>query len=329
MDRLKALVGRYMAAPRTLSRIDALEEQVKALGSRETGEPTSKVSRQELDRTDRRLRARLLDGTRGLAPFMSVAIDGTVYFFDPSDPTGSELFLDRKPRTDHTRLRRAVHALDRAGAATQRRTFLDVGAHIGTTTLFALRSLRFSDAVAIEPSLENMRLLRLGVLANGLEDVVKTVLAAVSDQEGIAELVVGGLGSEYHHLPRAGPSSALRELVKNTTLDTLAAAGVFDPDHVSLAWLDIEGYEMHALAAGTYLLERGVPLVIEVCRDKLIETGKLGDVASLLGQHYTDVLDLSPSSAEAQFVPVAEAEALIESYGRRCTDLLVCRLPPS
>lgn len=310
--------------------LERLEELERRLGQLADEPPSAEAEDhlKQLVRADRRWRRHLVERMRGQVAHASVVIDGTVYFFDPSDPTGSSLFVDGGPRTDHTHLRRALHALERAGTPAERDTFVDVGAHIGTTTLFAVRTLHFREAVAIEPSLENMRLLRLGALANGVEDAVRPVLAAASNEAGVADLVVGGLGSEYHHLTRNGGGEGLRQLVPTTTLDDLATRNVIDPDRVSLVWLDIEGYEPQALEAAATLRERRVPLVIEVCREKLVRTGGLGRIRDLLADDYSHVVDLRLPPSDARFVRVADVQALIESYGRRCTDILACRPLP-
>jgi FkbM family methyltransferase len=278
---------------------------------------------------DRRWRRHLLEGVRGVVPYMAVNVDGTLYFFATSDPkSGQTLFVETSVRRDQAQLRLALHALDDIGASAVRDVFLDVGAHIGTTTLFAVRHLDFAEAVAVEPSVDNMLLLRLNVLANGLEGVVQTVRAAASNQNGLLDLDVGGLGSEYHHLASGDGTAELRQLVPTTTLDALAARGVFEPDRVGLLWMDIEGHEVHALEGASALLERRVPLVVEFCREKLERAGTLGRVPELLSAHYSRILDLREPAEQSQFLPVQEIGRVIDAhYGHRrgrCVDVLVC-----
>lgn len=309
-----------------MNRIESLERELERLQGRPLSDETDRAVR-ELERTDRRWREHLLAGVRGLAPYMAVNLGGTLYFFETSDAKSSRtLFVEQNVRRDQVHLRRALEALDSAGAGTERDLFVDVGAHIGTTTLYAVRHLGFANAVAIEPSLANMRLLRLNVVANGLEPVVRTVHSAVAGEAGVAALDVGGVGSEYHHLSPAG-NGELRELVSTTTLDELVRTGVLDPARVGLLWMDIEGYELHALEAGMTLVERGVPLVFEVCPGKLERTGTSGRARELLAPHYTHALDLRRPRTESSFVPIAEVERIIAGYAGHCVDLLVCRLP--
>jgi FkbM family methyltransferase len=182
--------------------------------------------------------------------------------------------------------------------------------------------------VAIEPALENMLLLRLSVLANGLDGVVRTVQSAVSNEIGVAGLDVAGIGSEYHRLDPASGDGELRQLVPTTTLDALAADGTLDLGRVSLLWMDIEGYEIHALEGASSIVERGIPFVTEACSDKLERTGTLDRIDELLAPHYTHILDLRRDRETASFRPITEIGDVIREYEGHCVDVLVCRLPP-
>jgi FkbM family methyltransferase len=281
---------------------------------------------QQLTKAERQWRGHLLGDLGGLVQYLAVNVQGSVYFFDPRDAkSGRTLFIEQAVRRDQTQLRRAVDLLESAGGLAVRDVFLDVGAHIGTTTIYAVRHVGFASAVAIEPVLENMLLLRLSTIANGLDGAIRTVQAAVADEVGVSSMDVGGAGSEYHRLS-AGAESPLRQLVTTTTLDELVADGTIDPARVSLIWMDIEGYEAHALTAATELLGRAVPLVTEACPAKLARVGMLDRLSDLLATHYTHVHDLRQQRA-AGFRPISELGELIRAYDGHCTDVLVCRLP--
>jgi FkbM family methyltransferase len=309
-------------------RLEALEQELRRLNTKVRAPDMLDGAIRELAKTDRRWREHLLQGVRGLAPYMAVNIQGTLYFFDTSDAKSARtLFVENTIRRDQTHLRRALAVLEEAGVEAMRDVFVDVGAHIGTTTLYAVRHLGFAEAVAIEPELENMRLLRLSVLANGLENVVHTVHAAASNENGVSGLDVGGVGSEYHHIPGHESDGELRQLVATTTLDALVRDGVLDPGRVGLLWMDIEGYELHALEGASILLDSAPPIVAEMCRAKLERTGMLGRAPELLAPHYTHILDLRKPIEDARFEPVSTISDLIDAYDRHCVDVLICRLP--
>ena len=62
----------------------------------------------------------------------------------------------------------AVELLSAAGRLSRDTVFVDVGAHIGTHTVYALRTGRFARAVAFEPAPRNARLLAMNLELNGL-----------------------------------------------------------------------------------------------------------------------------------------------------------------
>ena len=64
----------------------------------------------------------------------------------------------------------------------------DIGAHIGTHTIYALRSGRFDRAIAFEPEPRNARLLAMNLDANGLSDAVTVVPKAAGAAAGSAML---------------------------------------------------------------------------------------------------------------------------------------------
>ncbi len=67
----------------------------------------------------------------------------------------------------------------------------------------------FGTAVAIEPEPENFRVLRLNVLLNDLEDRIKALPLAVSNEVGRSELVVTRTGAaSTGSSPTAASSSA-------------------------------------------------------------------------------------------------------------------------
>ncbi|MCP9485396.1 MAG: FkbM family methyltransferase [Gaiellaceae bacterium MAG52_C11] len=306
-------------------RVRALESELRELRQQvESDSPGHDI--RELEKMERRWRKYLLQGVRGFAPTMAVNLHGTLYFFDTSDPKSARtLFVEQNVRRDQIHVRRAANALDSFLGTRPRELFLDVGAHIGTTTLYAVRHLGFSKAVAIEPSFENMRLLRLSVFANGLEGVVRTVHSAISDQQGVAGLDVGGLGSEYHRL-NVGEGADLQQLVATTTLDALAEEGVYAAESVDLLWMDIEGFELRALEGASSLRERGTPTVIEMCPEKLERTSSADRVHELIGAHYTHALDLG-KDRDSRFRPVAEIDSILAQYEGHCVDVLLCRQP--
>jgi hypothetical protein len=151
----------------------------------------------------------------------------------------------------------------------------------------------------------------------------------VSDDECIADMDVGNTNSCASTLVGTEAGAADTIAVETVTLDGLADRGVFDPADVSLVWMDIEGFEVHALLGARRLLERGVPVVLELNPKLLRQAGRADDLVPLLGAHYTHVAEVGTLGDEddaAAFAPVDALHDLMERTGERHTDVVVCRL---
>jgi FkbM family methyltransferase len=93
---------------------------------------------------------------------------------------GSKVFAT-EGRSEFVVLERACVILRGEGRFSGRDTIVDVGAHIGTTTIPALSRQGFVRAVAIEPDPAHLPLLRANVALNQLEERVTVVAATLSD----------------------------------------------------------------------------------------------------------------------------------------------------
>jgi FkbM family methyltransferase len=117
------------------------------------------------------------------------------------------------------------------------RAIVDVGAHVGTFTVWAaLRSPR-ARILAIEPNPETFALLERNIQDNGLQDRVVAIKAAVGTEAGTGtlELVEHSLGTR---LARTGGGTV--KVNVDTVPSFLAAAGMTDVD---LLKIDCEGME--------------------------------------------------------------------------------------
>jgi FkbM family methyltransferase len=109
------------------------------------------------------------------------------------------------------------------------RTFVDVGANIGTHTIWALRN-GFENAICIEADVENFKLLRVNQILNGVEKNCSNVLAAVSHENGtsLLELSPSNFGDHRlrlsrEHVRRDAYDESQRQIQEITTrrLDTI------------------------------------------------------------------------------------------------------------
>ena len=88
----------------------------------------------------------------------------------------------------YCQLDKAMLALGLAGIDPAGTTFVDIGAHVGTSTIRALRRHGLASALCFEPEPYNFRILRANLAVNNLDGVVRTFNVALSNHEGRAPL---------------------------------------------------------------------------------------------------------------------------------------------
>lgn len=163
---------------------------------------------------------------------------------------GREVFLHGE--FDFAKLQTALAILAREGYPAPTH-LIDVGANIGTITIPALKRGLLQTATAIEPHPHNIRLLRANIALNGLEDRVTVLARAVGDRSGVTlYLHESATNSGNHTIGTEGIP------VPSFKLDDLDI-----PSVPSLLWMDIEGYEGHALKGAARMLAAGIAVVCE------------------------------------------------------------------
>lgn len=216
------------------------------------------------------------------------------------------------------------------------RTFVDIGANIGTSTIPALKVFGAAAAVAIEADAENHRLLRCNLIANDLEARVRTVHAAVSDRggTGVLELDRGSWGDHRVRTRTGVADGACRESRRVTVavplarFDDLVADLAIDLDSVGMVWMDVQGHEGHVLAGAASLLARDIPVAMEYWPYGLRRADGLGLLHHLVAGAYRSVVDIraSVTGAGRAELPAAELHTLATRYpGEAYTDLLLLK----
>jgi FkbM family methyltransferase len=177
--------------------------------------------------------------------------------------------------------------------------FVDVGAHIGTHTIYALRTGRFARAVAFEPEPRNVALLEKNLAANGLAQaaVVVRKAAGAATGAGVLHLHPRNTGAHAIDAPPSldGQASLNVPVVRvDHELQTLGVA----LDKVGLIWVDVEGYEPQVLEGLGGLLARSVPIAFEFTPSRYSRATREELVAQLV-RHYTTVHSLGRLDATA------------------------------
>jgi FkbM family methyltransferase len=289
---------------------------------------------------DRDDRMAYFDRADRYTPYLATDVAGGAQFLVRTEDKhiGRSLF-SKQSRGELAALTRAVRAIKAllGPDATKGRSFIDVGANIGTTTIPALVTHGFETAVAIEPEPENLRVLRLNVLLNDLEDRVTALGVAASNEVGRSELVVdrsrGGkhwIATDRSKLRRKNLKENTLVAVETVTLDHLADTGVIDPERTGLLWMDAEAHEGHILEGASQLLVR-----VEWNPVILYRVGDRGKIERAVADGYTHFaalhrnLEPNEPSFPLQTVdrlPDYAQRFLDRSKGLTKTDVVVLRL---
>lgn len=156
------------------------------------------------------------------------------------------------------------------GIKIEDKTFIDVGANIGTHSIAAL-NYGFSKAVCIEPEPNNFMLLKINQILNKVENRCSNFNMAASNSDGQLLFELNDSNPGDHRVRVTGldqiqsdTSASKRFLnVSSMSLDRILATASKSVGDIGLVWIDTQGHEGHVLASAESLLNSGVPIVLE------------------------------------------------------------------
>lgn len=225
---------------------------------------------------------------------------------------------------------RAVEIIQSEGYA-KKGLFVDVGANIGTQTVYALQTDKFSGAVCFEPAPENFRLLRANLAINGLDGLARTVETAVSDTTGTVEFELSTQNIGDHRVNLTDEEGAFDErgreriVVARDTLDNLLQKACVANEEVALLWTDTEGHEDAVLTGAQGLIDSGVPVFLEFWPYALDRSGGTERLTDFMKKAFTNFYDMvelpNPTRRE-----IAEIDDVVKRLtGTQYTDILAFR----
>jgi FkbM family methyltransferase len=172
-------------------------------------------------------------------------------------------------------------------------TVIDVGANIG---FFARKFGQWvgqnGKVIAIEPEINNVKLLQRGLQRAGLDTVVDVIHAAATESDGEISLVVDPYHPANHRVGQSNVKVAAR------SIDSLMAN---NDKPITLIKIDVQGAEAQVLAGAKEILRRFHPAIfIEIGVDILDNFGSTaeGVILSLVELGYeAHILDKAGISA--------------------------------
>lgn len=222
--------------------------------------------------------------TRGHFVFCDVG--DARFFVDPSDRVVGA-WLMWHGGWQRREIDQAVAVLAATGRLAPAAAFVDVGANIGTHTVYAMRTGRFGRAVAFEPEPKNARLLRMNVEINGLADRVTVLEKAAGEREGAATLYLHPRNKGAHAIGSPPSDDGLERLdVPVVRVENALAELGLMPPQIGLVWIDAEGHEPQIIRGLGRLLDARVPLAFEFAPSRY-DTAARSSLIDLLAARYT------------------------------------------
>ena len=222
---------------------------------------------------------------------------------------GRELFLHGE--FDFAKLQTALAIIEREGLPRPQH-LIDVGANIGTIVIPALARGLMQSATAVEPHPSNLRLLRANLALNGLSERVRVLAQAVgAESHASLFLTESSTNSGNHSIGRTGLP------VASTRLDDVDC-----PHDGALLWMDIEGYEGHALRGAPNLLATGIPVVCEFNTGYLENSGGMNWFREALAGRR--IFDLKQGEKAVEIT--LDQLAVMYPAGHEFTDVLALKM---
>lgn len=204
--------------------------------------------------------------------------------FSPSGAIGRRLYVTGHwHREDVTQ---AIALLDQHGVLEDGKTALDLGANIGTQTIYLHKTGRFSKVLAVEPEPNNFNLLEMNINLNRLDNATHLIRAAISDTAGRMPLYLNDGYTDGGHSLIA--RERLTKTVEINTLpisDILGKAGI-KPEEISFCWIDTEGYDYECTRQIFAHIGPHVPIFTEISADFKGRQGA-DDYLAFLNTNYT------------------------------------------
>ncbi len=159
-----------------------------------------------------------------------------------------------------------------------------------------LRKRLFDRCIAIEPTPRNVDLLKMNIEENGFtnQTTIFPIAAGSSESTLVLELDPTNFGDNRIRSTEgtANVSGHFNEGNRQTLhvpvrrIDVQLKEAGINPDDIGLFWIDVQGFEGHALTGAEELLGRGIPAVSEIWPYAIQRSGLSLDAFATIVQRF-------------------------------------------
>ena len=136
-------------------------------------------------------------------------------------------------------------------------TFVNIGAHIGSICIPALKEKFFTNLIAFEPVKKNFRLLASNIYLNSLEDKSKLFNLAISNKKNKLKIKKFSNSGDYRVVNKNQKNA---EIVKSDILDNYT--NNLNKNN-TLIFMDVQGHEPMVFLGARKTIRKKIPIVFE------------------------------------------------------------------
>ena len=175
------------------------------------------------------------------------------YLLGSSDWISKKLFIDKS--FDYRILTKAIKLL---GKKNSKLTLINIGAHIGSTCIPAIKENKFKNSIAFEPTKKTFKLLQSNIFLNEVDDKIRAYNLAISNKKANLYLAIkrGNIGGNYISKNKQKNT----EIVKSDILDNYTYN--LNKNN-SLIFMDAEGHEPNIFLGAKKTIKKKIPIVFE------------------------------------------------------------------
>lgn len=168
---------------------------------------------------------------------------------------------------------------------------LELGANIGTHSIYLVRDFAAARVVAVEPDPQTYEILDHNIALNVLNGIVTPVKLAMSDQQGQVQFARNmlnrggsGIGRQLDILGADAPTLD----VDATTVDDLLDRLNMSPEEIDLIWMDVESHELEVFRGmADFLSKAKPPIFFEYTPNG--DKNRTNELSDLLFANYAEV----------------------------------------
>lgn len=224
----------------------------------------------------------------------------------------------------------------------ERGYFLDVGANIGTTSIWAKKNINDNmKIIAFEPLTENCKQYRCSAILNDIplqyvsfDDMVELntsvlVNAALSDREENRILMLDSHNMGDNRILQGNNKEYSRETVeiKSVCLDLWVERNRINKQDIKWVWMDTQAHEAFCLSGGRAIFsEQRIPLYMEFWPSELVRNGSLGLLKEILEECYSKFICIDwYKKGDRTVYDISGLEVLVDEFSDSFTDIFLIK----